>query len=667
MSAEHGISTAAQESDHATRRPVDPVSPPAATSALPCPTVSRLLTDPAIRGRGNSPVRQAAIHRMQQTLGNRATQRVLQRLAQPAAPARQTGEGESAPPGSPAGQLRSLQRALDPPWREKEWNSDKAKEYNDTHLQVKVTVASKVAGHNNATWLRLREVASSKEWLHEPNPERYTAWSNDVVKERKQALQDLEKQPYMADELQQMVQFVAKVKGFKGATWQKIQEVDSKAEWLYEPDSKVYTPWSADVVAKRSQALAGGKKGAPEPEAKTGVPGLNPKYSVVKEVPGFAGKMWYQVRDEGDKHWLYEPDTTIYTAWSEGTKGSPGVVKTRIAERTNEAETAVAAKYEEYRKSAAFTPKKPTPPLAEVKQELEDAVGEPNWAKLGDDIKTRAPRVFKILLVGFIGGKIEVTSDLLLKMRATREPLGKPELAEKDAKQVSEALSELEHVANLVEKGTPAHPVVLGAQGPKWSPGQTEDIGAEETHGQLPLLDIVRLEVDAYYQTQDGVLHADEVKDTPRAMAVKVLKGGQLQRQVQWLKAKTEQATLKQVGYFVQAPGPGFDQILNATVIANLTLIDTLQKSGLKFINIAGREFAIQELEQLMTQALEWLRASKAVFAAKMDFTQAAETYFGNVNEAMRNLQQGPLKDENDSRFSALEDLPKKKETVENS
>src|SRR5690348_3266560 len=78
MSSAHDPASAAHDSAPAAS-PAPELGGPqgAAPLALPLPTVSRLLADPAIQGRGNGPVRQAAILQLQRTHGNRAVQRAL--------------------------------------------------------------------------------------------------------------------------------------------------------------------------------------------------------------------------------------------------------------------------------------------------------------------------------------------------------------------------------------------------------------------------------------------------------------------------------------------------------------------------------------------------------------------------------------------------------------
>jgi hypothetical protein len=219
-------------------------------------------------------------------------------------------------------------------------------------------------------------------------------------------------------------------------------------------------------------------------------------------------------------------------------------------------------------------------------------------------------------------------------------------------KAASEALSELQYAAIVTSSQKLATKFVLGAQGPVWSPQQLEAPVLEVQHGALPPLDILRLEVDAYYQTSDGVLHADEVKDTPRAMAEKVQKGDQVGRQVLWLKKvetnkDTQMPYKKQQGYYVQAEGPHFDKILDSKIISNLRLIEIAQPPGLPFIMIGNKTFTLDELETMMNDALKWLIASEPVLKSKsLSFKNASPIYFGDLSTAKQTLADGPLKEQ---------------------
>src|SRR4051794_34401530 len=66
-----------------------------------------VLSEPAIGGRGNGPVRAAAVQRMQQTYGNRATRRFLQRTPAGAAPVSVQRDDTAALPPVPNYQLNT--------------------------------------------------------------------------------------------------------------------------------------------------------------------------------------------------------------------------------------------------------------------------------------------------------------------------------------------------------------------------------------------------------------------------------------------------------------------------------------------------------------------------------------------------------------------------------
>lgn len=91
MAPDHRHQPGAEHADHRTRpaeqRAPDPTPAP---DALPAPAPA-LLGSPRLPGRGNGPVRAAVVQRLQQTVGNRAARRLVQRRAAPA------GAGPQAP------------------------------------------------------------------------------------------------------------------------------------------------------------------------------------------------------------------------------------------------------------------------------------------------------------------------------------------------------------------------------------------------------------------------------------------------------------------------------------------------------------------------------------------------------------------------------------------
>jgi hypothetical protein len=95
-----------------------PVQDSGAATADPATTSPALLAHPAIGGRGNAPVRAAVLQRMQQTYGNRAVQRFIQRVAAESTPDTDEDVGSRiqsrAGGGSPldAGVQRTLESGL---------------------------------------------------------------------------------------------------------------------------------------------------------------------------------------------------------------------------------------------------------------------------------------------------------------------------------------------------------------------------------------------------------------------------------------------------------------------------------------------------------------------------------------------------------------------------
>lgn len=290
-------------------------------------------------------------------------------------------------------------------------------------------------------------------------------------------------------------------------------------------------------------------------------------------------------------------------------------------------------------------------PDAQAKQSLADK-----------DVYGRIPPVFNRVKAGLNQGKLEPTPDLIKKINETlalnRYELSainsfEPATAARLLKSASEALSEVQYAAIVLGTNTVQGGYVLGAQGPVWNPDQIEAPSPEVKHGGLPPLDVLRLEVDGYYQSSDGVLHADEVKDTPRAMAEKVKKGDQLARQVEWLKKPainktTGLAYKKQVSYYVQAPGPGFDNLLDQAVINNLALIEqNHQEPNPELVLVHTQSFTLKELDTMMKRALKWLTDSKKVLDKKgIKLGVAAQRYFGDLQTANKSLKDGPLAEE---------------------
>ncbi len=252
-------------------------------------------------------------------------------------------------------------------------------------------------------------------------------------------------------------------------------------------------------------------------------------------------------------------------------------------------------------------------------------------------------------------GKVAFTDSIFGILNNVNKPLkeNKADRADKQ-KDASEALSELDLVADVLSSKEVSGALELGAKGPQ-THGTGEVKHAEEKHGKLPPLGVDDLEVDAYYRTSDDILHIDEVKDTPQALGDKAKTGEQIARQVQWLKREVfgpydpmedeQEPIKKEVGYMMRAAEPRFDKVLSQDVISNLKLIEAAQwRRGLPFLNMAGRPMTVAQLQKMYDDAIQWLQASKDVYTRMgMKQSDAISRYFSNFETARTTLQQGPL------------------------
>ena len=276
------------------------------------------------------------------------------------------------------------------------------------------------------------------------------------------------------------------------------------------------------------------------------------------------------------------------------------------------------------------------------------------WGQYEATLAGRVGRAYPMLRKAVEANLIVLTPDLLGKLNETnslvkeaQKPVQTAGTIEKAGKKASEALSELEHAANTIGSGDLAAPFVLGAKGPGWSPDQGDEVKAEVAHGPLPQIDVVNVEADGYYISKDGVLHLDEVKDTPRAAATKLKDGTQAKRQMEWLKrpVRDRPDLKKQVGYWIQATGPRFDDLLENAPLRSLDDVDKLQyRAGLPFIKIAAQSFTAAGLRKLYDDAVQWLKDSREGYVSRgMQVSEAAQTYFATLEKAQETLRNGPL------------------------
>ena len=244
-----------------------------------------------------------------------------------------------------------------------------------------------------------------------------------------------------------------------------------------------------------------------------------------------------------------------------------------------------------------------------------------------DKIGDRVGDTYLKIAQGLVDGRAEVTTDMQKKLNEVAKPLRtftNPDAHQRPTEdtqgtlldRVSEALAELDYIAVVLTTKHLAEPVVHGAEGPRRANNQEKALAEpEDKHGDLPPLNVQNLQLDAYYRTAEGILHGDEVKNTPRALWDKLKSAAQLARQIDWLKLPVrerdgETPIVKRVGYFVQAKGPNFERLLESdSVVARLHALNELQPD-FKFLQIGDSTFTYAEFKAIYTDALAWMRAN---------------------------------------------------------
>jgi hypothetical protein len=203
-------------------------------------------------------------------------------------------------------------------------------------------------------------------------------------------------------------------------------------------------------------------------------------------------------------------------------------------------------------------------------------------------------------------------------------------LGSSDPKKVSEAFAELEHATNVLKRGDidPNAPVVIGAEHNQQLKG-------------LPEIDVPKVEADTYYKTTDGVLHIDEVKDTPNAFVSK-LEENQFDRYSEWLNKGVDTSGNQQrmVDVVIRNTGPGFDQILDKGRFARLSGTIVKDKSR-PFMKVGSHIFSLNDLEEMYDDAIKKLGEIHADNKAKginIPFKDLAKQYFGSVEKTFETL-----------------------------
>ena len=134
---------------------------------------------------------------------------------------------------------------------------------------------------------------------------------------------------------------------------------------------------------------------------------------------------------------------------------------------------------------------------------------------------------------------------------------------------VEENLAELENAIRVIEEGN-----VDGIV----------SIGVEKGHKPkgLPEIDVDKVEADTYFKTSDGVIHLNEVKNTPNAFVSKLKDGiskrkkdknykGQFERYGEWIEKGTDQNQVRKAMVFIRNSEPNFHRIIDKVVLKELS------------------------------------------------------------------------------------------------
>ncbi|MEA2173778.1 MAG: hypothetical protein QOD00_1370 [Blastocatellia bacterium] len=156
-----------------------------------------------------------------------------------------------------------------------------------------------------------------------------------------------------------------------------------------------------------------------------------------------------------------------------------------------------------------------------------------------------------------------------------------------DKAKVGQSLAELEHAATVIKRGNIAEgtSVVIGAR------------DNQQIRGGLPTIDIANVEADVYYQTSNGVLHLDEVKNTPNALLSALADKAQFDRYRTWIEHASG-AQPREVGIYIRETGPGFNELLRTDYLDRLEATVGADHAR-PFLKIGDRTFSMDDLRAM--------------------------------------------------------------------
>ncbi len=204
------------------------------------------------------------------------------------------------------------------------------------------------------------------------------------------------------------------------------------------------------------------------------------------------------------------------------------------------------------------------------------------------------------------------------------------DLGSKDIDTVQQRFAELEHAAYVLKRGNldANTPIVIGAE-------------YNQQLKNLPKIDVEKVEADTYYKTADGVIHLDEVKNTPNALVSK-LREQQFDRYAQWMNEGINLPTEEErvVGVYIRQTGPGFDQILDSGRFQRLS--STIVSDDTKpFMKVGEYTFSLNDLKNIQQDAFQKLTEiinENKRNGVKVKPSDLAKQYFGSLETTFQTL-----------------------------
>ena len=197
---------------------------------------------------------------------------------------------------------------------------------------------------------------------------------------------------------------------------------------------------------------------------------------------------------------------------------------------------------------------------------------------------------------------------------------------------VEENLAELENAVRVIDEvdieGTVAIGVTKG-QKPK----------------DLPEIDIEKVEADTYYKTSDGVIHLNEVKNTPNAFVSKLREGikkedgGQFKRYADWVEEGTTQNQTRQAMVVIRNSEPNFHSIIDNSILKELSGTIAKNNKDIPIIQIKDTKFTYNELKKFTKDAYKKLRELKELLP-ELEFAEIADEYFNSMEDAFKTMGQ---------------------------